>query len=59
MSNFILATISIVYALVCLTKESDQGMFSMSIPVEDCLKKEAGGKRGTPEKIDPPKVALK
>jgi hypothetical protein len=51
--------VSIVYSLVCLTKVSVQGMFSMSIPVEDCLKKEAGGKRGTPEKIDPPKVALK
>ena len=39
MSNFIHAIVSIVYALVCLTIESDQGMFSMSKPAEDNLKK--------------------
>ena len=53
MSNFILATISIVYVLVCLTKESDQGMVSTSKPAEDSLEKGAEGKRGTPDKNRP------
>ncbi len=51
MSNFILAMVSIVYAIVCLTKESDQGMFSMSKSAEDTLKKGAEGRKGTPDKI--------
>jgi len=45
MSNFILAMVSVVYTLVGLTKESDQGMFSMTKPAEDSSKK------GTKEKL--------
>jgi len=50
MSNFILATISIVYALVCLKKESDQGKCPTSKSAEDSLEKGAEGKRGAPDK---------
>jgi len=50
MSNFTITIVTILCALVCLAKESDQGMFSMPKPVEDCLKKRAEAKRGTPDK---------
>jgi hypothetical protein len=43
MSNFVIAMVSIVYVLICLTKETGQGMCSMSNAVEDNLKKEAEG----------------
>ncbi len=41
MSNFTTAIVTILCALVCLAKESDQGMFSMPKPVEDSSKKDA------------------
>jgi hypothetical protein len=43
MSNFILAIVTIVYALVCLLKESDQGKRSTSKSAEDAFKKGAEG----------------
>ena len=43
MSNFTFAIVSIVYALVCLTKELDQGKSSTSKSAEDSLKKGAEG----------------
>jgi len=43
MSDFILAMVSIVYALVCLTKESDQAKGPPSKSAEDNLKKKAEG----------------
>jgi hypothetical protein len=43
MSDFVTAMVSIVYVLICLTKETDKGMCSMSNVVEDNLKKEAEG----------------
>ncbi|CAB1084485.1 hypothetical protein D1AOALGA4SA_12005 [Olavius algarvensis Delta 1 endosymbiont] len=44
MANFVLILVNIMYALVCLTIESDQGTLSMSKPVdEDNSKKEAEG----------------
>jgi hypothetical protein len=43
MSDFVFAMVSIVYALVCLTKESDQGKCSTSDSVEDSSKKGAEG----------------
>ncbi len=43
MANFVLILVNIMYALACLTIESDQGMFSMSKPAEDNSKKEAEG----------------
>jgi len=39
MSDFILAIVTIIYALVCLTKDSDQGKCSTSKSAEDNLKK--------------------
>jgi hypothetical protein len=50
MSDFVFATISIVYALVCLTEESDPEKCAMSKPAEDILKKGAEGRKGTPDK---------
>ncbi len=47
MSNFILATVSIVYGLVCLTQEADQGKLSTSKSAEDCFKKGAEGELNT------------
>ena len=35
MPNFIFAIVSIVYALVCMTSESDQGEFSTSKSLEN------------------------
>ena len=46
MSNYILAMVSIMYALVCLTKEADQGKCSTSKSAEDCYKKGAEGELG-------------
>jgi hypothetical protein len=43
MSNFIFAIVATVYALVCLTKEADQGNCSTSDSVEDRSKKRAEG----------------
>ena len=41
MSNFIFAIVTIVYALVCLPKEADQGKCSTPKSTEDSLKKGA------------------
>ncbi len=41
MSNFILAMVSIVYVLVCLTKESDQAKGPPLKSAVDCSKKDA------------------
>ncbi len=43
MSNFIFTIVATVYALVCLTKESDQGKISTSKSAEDSFKKKAEG----------------
>ena len=43
MSDFFFAMVSIVYTLVCLTKESDQCKCSTSDSVEDSSKKGAEG----------------
>jgi hypothetical protein len=56
MSNYILAMVSIVYALVCLTKEAEQG--SCSTSVEDCSKKCAEGKLGTMTLTEQKKLKL-
>jgi len=45
MANFALALVNIMYALVCLTKESDQGKCPTSDSVEASSKKGAEGKR--------------
>ena len=47
MSNFVLALVSIMYALVCLTKEADQGKCSTSNSAGDYSKKEAEGEPET------------
>ena len=47
MSNFILAIVSIVYGLVCLTQGADQGKCSTSKSAEDCFKKGAEGELKT------------
>jgi hypothetical protein len=41
MSNFIFAIVTIVYALVCLPKETDQGKCATSKSAEDSFKKRA------------------
>jgi hypothetical protein len=41
MSNFIFAIVATVYALVCLTKEGEQGKCSTSKSVVDDFKKGA------------------
>jgi len=46
MSNFTFAIVSIVYALVCLTKEPDKGKSSTSKSAEDSFKKWAEGELG-------------
>jgi hypothetical protein len=46
MTNFIYAIVTIVYALVCLTKEAEQGRCSTSKSAEDSLKKGAEGELG-------------
>jgi len=43
MSNFIYAIVATVYALVCLTEETDQGKGATSKSAEDCSKKGAEG----------------
>jgi hypothetical protein len=43
MSNFILAIVSIVYAIVCLPKEPDQEKYSTSKSAEDASEKGAEG----------------
>ena len=52
MSNFILALVSIVYGLVCLTQEADQGKCSASKSAEDCFKKGAEGELNTMTSIE-------
>jgi hypothetical protein len=47
--NFIYAIVTIVYALACLTNESDQGKYSISKSSEDRLKKEDA--KGFPVKL--------
>ena len=47
MTNFIFAIVTIVYALVCLTKEADQGKCSTSKSAEDSLKKRTEGELKT------------
>jgi hypothetical protein len=39
MSDFVLAIVSMVYALVCLTKEAEQVRCSTSKSAEECLNK--------------------
>jgi hypothetical protein len=46
MSNFIIAIVTIVYALVCLPKEADQEKCSTSKSAEDCYKEGAEGELG-------------
>jgi hypothetical protein len=46
MTNFIYAMVTIVYALVCLTKEADQGKCSTSKSAEDSFKKRTEGELG-------------
>jgi hypothetical protein len=43
MSNYIFAIVATVYALVCLTKEADQGKCATSKSAEDCSKKGVEG----------------
>jgi hypothetical protein len=43
MSNFIYAIVATVYALVCLTKETDQGKGATSKSAENSSKKRAEG----------------
>jgi hypothetical protein len=43
MSNYVFAIVATVYALVCLTKEADQGKGATSKSAEDCSKKGAEG----------------
>ena len=47
MSNFTFAIVSIVYALVCLTKEPDKGKSSTSKSAEDSFKKRTEGELKT------------
>jgi hypothetical protein len=47
MSNFILAMVSIMYVLVCLPKEADQGKCSTSKSAEDSFKKRTEGELKT------------
>ena len=47
MTNFIYAMVTIVYALVCLTKEAEQGKCATSKSAEDSLKKGAEGELKT------------
>jgi hypothetical protein len=42
MSDFISAIVSILYAVVCLANEVDQGKCSTLYPAEDDKKKETG-----------------
>ena len=58
MSNFILAMVSIVYAIVCLTKEADQGICSISKPAENKFEKGAEGKRETLTPLEKKKLNL-
>jgi hypothetical protein len=58
MSNFILAMVSIVYAIVCLTKEADQGICSISKPAENKFEKGAEGKRETLTPLEQKKLNL-
>ena len=46
MSNYVLAMVSIMYVLVCLTKEADQGNCSTSRSAEDSFKKKTEGELG-------------
>jgi hypothetical protein len=46
MSNFIFAIVTIVYALVCLPKETDQGKCATSKSAEDSFKKRREGELG-------------
>ncbi len=46
MSDFVFAIVTIVYALVCLPKEADQGKCSTSKSAENCYKKGAEGELG-------------
>jgi hypothetical protein len=43
MSNYVFAIVATVYALVCLTKEAEQGKCSTSKSAEECFKKGAEG----------------
>ncbi len=52
MSNFILALVSIVYGLVCLTQEADQGKCSTSKSAEDSSEKGAEGELKTMTSIE-------
>jgi hypothetical protein len=47
MSNFILAIVTIVYGLVCLTQEAGQGKCSTSKSAEDSSEKGAEGELNT------------
>ena len=47
MTNFIYAMVTIVYALVCLPKEADQGKCSTSKSAEDSFKKRTEGELKT------------
>jgi len=58
MSNFILAMVSIVYAIVCLTKEADQGICSISKPAENKFEKGAEGKHETLTPLEQKKLNL-
>jgi hypothetical protein len=46
MSDFVFAIVTIVYALVCLTKEADQRKCSTSKSAEDSFKKRTEGELG-------------
>ena len=58
MINFIDAIVTIVYALVCLTKEAEQGRCSTSKSAEDSLKKRADGELKTKTLVERKKLNL-
>ena len=56
MSDFVFAIVTIVYALVCLPKEADQGKCSTSKSTEDCYKEGAEGEIKTKTLVERKKV---
>ncbi len=58
MSNFTTTIVTILYALVCLTKEADQGICSISKPAENKFEKGAEGKRETLTPLEKKKLNL-
>ena len=45
MPNFTVAIVTTVYALVCLARESDLGIYTWSTSIGKCPQKEVMGKR--------------